>query len=475
MCAFLCCKAAGIEDARSPLPGDLFGVAEHTRVTTTIEEDKLASKVSRAALVAGLAIGVSGLVAVPAEAANSYVTQPVVTGVSSITPESAVLSGAIDTGGDPASTFVASAASPFSVGGLSITASGNLNGFPVNQGYYSTVLFEADPLSDYVASGNQPGGETVTAANIEVPTTTGLSAVSSILGAYPAASNEGATPLTPGTKYVYWLVEQAGETDQATTVNEFSTADLASWAANSGNLTANGFAASSAVSGSNGYAAWFGGTGKYVGDPGDPNNVPGQMINPDWQCVVNSTIAANTNATWTAELAANKVPLAPGATTINGTALPFGIGAVAAGGTLTAQAAQQPAEQGPCVAFYGGNSTNFYTSPVGYFTTPKLGTVVFGSKGVVSGSKVAVSVADKSVEKAAGKLALTVKSHGKTVTVASGKISVVAGATKLVVVKLSGAGKTALAAAGSLTTKVSFTSTTDQPTKGKTVTLTLAK
>ncbi len=65
----------------------------------------MTSKFSRAALIAGLAIGASGLVAVPAEAANGistanyYVNGPAVSGASNITPESAVVSGAIDTGG----------------------------------------------------------------------------------------------------------------------------------------------------------------------------------------------------------------------------------------------------------------------------------------------------------------------------------------------------------------------------------------
>lgn len=436
----------------------------------------MASKVSRATLIAGLAIGASGLVAVPAEAANSYVTQPVVTGVTSITPESAVLSGAIDTGGDPGVAFSASAASPFAVGGLSITTSGNLNGFPVNLGYYSTVLFEADPLSDYVASGDQPGGETVTAATIEVPDGPGLAPVNSEIGGYPAASATTSSPLTPGTKYVYFLVQQAGETDQATTVNEYSATDLTNWVAGSGTMTANGFASSSSVSSSgasaNSEANWAAGTGKFAGDPDDPNNVPGQMLNPDFQCVVNTTIAANANATWAAELAANKVPLAPGSTTIGGTSLPFGPASASASGSFTAQTAQQPAEQGPCVAFYAGNSTNFYTSPVGYFTTPKLGKVVFGHKAKVSGGKVAITVADRSVEKAAGRLALTVKHGRKTYTIASGKISVVAGASDLVNLKLTGAGKAAFAAVKSFAAKVNFTSTTDQTQSGKSVELT---
>ena len=127
-------------------------------------------------------------------------------------------------------------------GGLTITTAAILNGIPLGAGYYSTALFEADPLSDYTASGNQAGPETITAANVEVPTTTGLSAVSSEVGAYPAAASTGSSPLSPATQYVYWVVEQVGETDQATTVNEYSATDLANWIAGSGTITAEGFA-----------------------------------------------------------------------------------------------------------------------------------------------------------------------------------------------------------------------------------------
>jgi len=412
---------------------------------------------------------------VPAQAANNYVTQPVVTGVSTLTPSSAVVTGAIDTGGDPASSFTAGTTSPFSVGGLSITASGLINGIPLGEGFYSTALFEADPLSDYVASGNQPGAETVDAGTVEVPTATGLTSVTAKLGAYPASSATTNQPLTPGTKYVYWLVQQAGESDQATTVNEYSSADLAAFTAGTGSVTANGFASSSKItatgSSANDANAWLTGTGKFAGDAGDPNNAPGQLTNPDWQCVLNSAIAANSNATWLAELAANKVPVAAGTSSLNKTATPYGVSAIGAGGSITATTGQQPAEQGPCVAFFGGNSTNFYTSPVGQFTTPKAGSVAFGSKATVSGGKAAISVANKSTLKAAGQLVLMAKKGGKSITVLSGKISVAAGASEMVNLKLSSAGTSALKSGKSLSTQVKFTATTDQTAAGKTIVL----
>jgi hypothetical protein len=426
----------------------------------------LTSKFSRVALAATCAAGLSGLVAGPAEAINNYVTQPVVTGASALTPESAVLTGAIDTGGDPAVTFNASPASPFAVGGLSVTAPANLNGIPLGVGFYSTALFEADPLTDYTAAGNQPGPETVTAANVEVPTTTGLSAVSAEIGAYPAASGNGSSPLTPGTEYVYWVVEQAGETDAATTVNEYSAADLAAWTNNSGSISAQGFSSSSSVSGSSGIAAWTGGTGKYAGDPADPTTIPASIVNPDYACVLNSTIAANVNGNWVAELAAGKDPVVAGGSAANGTALPYGAASASASGAFTATAGQEPAEQGPCVAFYGGNSTNFYTSPIGYFTTPALGSVVIGANATVAGKKATLKVTDKSVEPAAGTITLAKKG----VTVASGNFSVPAHASASISLKLTPKGVTAVSG-GSVVTKVTYVTTTDQPTATKKVTL----
>jgi hypothetical protein len=428
----------------------------------------LTSKFSRVALAATCAAGLSGLVAGPADAINNYVTQPVVTGVSTLTPESAMLTGAIDTGGDPAVTFNAAPTSPFAVGGLSVTAPANLNGIPLGVGFYSTALFEADPLTDYTAAGNQPGPETVTAANVEVPTTTGLSAVSSVIGAYPAASGNGSSPLTPGTEYVYFLVEQAGETDAATTVNEYDPNDLAHWTAGSGTITADGFASSSSVSSSSSLNAWTGGTGKYAGDPADPTTIPGSIVNPDFACVLNSTIAANTSADWQAELAAGKDPVAAGGSVANGTALPYGVASASSSGAFTATAGQEPAEQGPCVAFYGGNSTNFYTSPIGYFTTPALGAVVIGAKATVTGKKAVLKVSDKSVEPAAGTITLTTKKGA--VTVAAGKFSVPAHASASISLKLTPQGVSAVAS-GSVVTKLVYTTTTDQPTSTKKVTL----
>jgi hypothetical protein len=427
--------------------------------------------VPRLALIGTCAFGVSALVAGTAEAAqNNYVTQPAVTGVSALTPESAVVSGAVDTGGDPGVNFAASAASPLSFGGLTINAcilptvppSGTtcqLNGIPVGLGYYSTALFEADPLSDYIASGNQPGQDTTIAQVVEVPTTTGLSAVSAELGSYPAGNAFGSSALTPGTKYVYWLVQQAGETDQATTVNEYSSADLDAWIKGTA-LSGVGFGK---PSGAASLTAWGGGA-----DPNDPTQVPADLINPDYACVLNTTIAGVTTNTWTAELAAGQVPVSADATaTIGGTALPYGINSVSASGTFTATAKQEPAEQGPCVTFYGGNGTNFYTSPTGEFTTPPLGKILVARKGAVVGRRAVLAISDRSVESAAGTIVLT---NRKGVKVASGKFSVPAGATGAASLKLTGAGA-ALLRKGALVTKVNLTSTTDQPSPSKLVTL----
>ena len=134
----------------------------------------------------------------------------------------------------------------------------------------------------------------------------------------------------------------------------------------------------------NSYSAWLAGTGSFANsngtaDPGDPTKIPGTVVNPDNQCVLNSTIAANPNG---AALVAkgSLVPTAPGPNThvVDGTGtaqnLQFGISSGGVGGALTPTTKQQPGSQGACIAFFGGNSTNFYMSPVGKFTTPKLGT-----------------------------------------------------------------------------------------------------
>jgi len=415
----------------------------------------LTGKFSRAALVAGLAIGASGLVAVPAEAATNYVTQPSVSGVSNVTPESAVLNGVVDTGGDPGTAITAaSSTNPLIFGGLSVTGSSILDGFPVNQGYYSTVLFEADPLADYKANGDQPGPDTVIAATVDVPISTGLSSVHATIGGTQAvAQQNGSSPLTPGTKYAYFIQQQTGVTNAATTVNEYSSADLAAWAAGSGTMNANGWASSSSTT-TNNYASWKAGTAgsAYAGDPQDPTLVPAQLVNPDWACVPNTSptateattglavpavtsLASNTNPTWQAELAAGTVPTAAGSTSLNGTSLPYGISSAAAGGTFSAASAAQPAEQGSCLYYYDGNSTLFYESPVGTFTTPKLGSIVV-RRASVHGSKVALSIADRSVLNASGTLQLEI--GGKVI--ASGRFHATADSSGTSVFTLKGAG-----------------------------------
>ena len=89
----------------------------------------MTSKVSRAALIASLVVGASGLVAVPAEAANGvstanyYVNNPAIGSASTLTPESANVSASIDTGGSPESVLpVPSAGLLWSpVAGITIT------------------------------------------------------------------------------------------------------------------------------------------------------------------------------------------------------------------------------------------------------------------------------------------------------------------------------------------------------------------
>ena len=71
------------------------------------------------------------------------------------------------------------------------------------------------------ANGNLPGPETQQAQDVQVPTTAGISTVSTTIGAFgqAAQNNTGNTPLTPGTKYYYWIVQQPGATDAASNIN----------------------------------------------------------------------------------------------------------------------------------------------------------------------------------------------------------------------------------------------------------------
>jgi hypothetical protein len=220
----------------------------------------LTSKVSRAALIAAIAVGASGLVAVPAEAASfqtgtGLVNQPIITGASQVTPESAIITGAIDTGGYnqpyngtgtttaggyPVAVNIGSTwdegvpgtgfpvtASPITIDGVPLTtpdASGN----PVPT--FSGAWVEYDPVADFDAAGDAPGPETQIAPEEDVDTST--SAYTAIppvtIGGYPAATaeNNSQTPLTPNTQYVYWLVQQTDETTAATTINAFDPVDL---------------------------------------------------------------------------------------------------------------------------------------------------------------------------------------------------------------------------------------------------------
>jgi hypothetical protein len=445
---------------------DVFGVTVEPPSGDNHRRKKLTSKFSRAALVAGIAIGASGLVAVPAEAANGvstanyYVNNPSVAGAANITPESAVVSASIDTGGDPESQLPIPATGLTWAPGITIIStdpnikpykwvnnlSGNdvaVNGIPVsgssssisatitdaagtyggvsdqgnpqtgnpqaisNNGAdnYSDVTFEYDPVSDYVANGNQPGPQVQFAQDMQVPTTTGISSVSTTIGAFgqAAQSNTGNTPLTPGTKYYYWIVQQAGGTDQASNI------DVAAWVGN--------------------------------------KDSSGNPANNSYKCYPNAVIQAD------AFLAAYTQPNAT----------------VTYGGTTL------PADQGPCFYYYGDTSgALYYTSPNGTFTTPALGKVAIASKATATGKGAELKIANSSTYKASGTLDLTV---GKKLagTVKFALQPKAKGSFKIV---LNAKGKAALAknetvkvAPVSQTANVASVSNWDQPLTGKSVKL----
>jgi hypothetical protein len=430
----------------------------------------LTRKFSRAALIAGLAIGASGLVAVPAEAANGistanyYVNNPAIGAPASVTPESAVVSASIDTGGSPESLLPVPAAgltwssianigitagekwddntaptatksgsyvpidgipvsgsssnvsvtitdTPISNGGVTDAGIGPKSGVPQpipNGGAddYSDVTFEYDPVSDYTANGGLPGPETQQAQDIQVPTAAGLSNVSATLGAFgqAAQNNTGNSPLTPGTKYYYWIVQQAGGTDQASNID---------------------------------VAAWVGNT----------SGTPAVPANNSYKCYPNVAIAADPTL---------NAYTAPGAVVNYG------------GQSL-------PADQGPCFYYYGNTGgALYYQSPNGTFTTPALGKVAIGAKATTVGKNTDLKITSASAYKASGTVELTVR--GKLAGIAKFSLQPKAKGTFKVVLTARGkaavkGNKTVKVAPISAGANVASVSNWDQSFSGKSVKL----
>jgi hypothetical protein len=317
------------------------------------------------------------------------VNQPAVFGgATALTPESAVVSATIDTGGG-AETLL-----PVPTGGLTWDGSiaiksgvkwadnstGNyvpLDGIPVsgsnssisfgitdasvsksgptledlsNAGAdnYSTVSVEYDPVSDYVDSGNAPGALTLFSSDVDAPTAAAASTVPVPLGAFgqAALTQTGNLPLTPDTAYYYWFLQQAGATDQATLV------DVSAWTDN-------------------------------------------PSTQPNYECIPNVAIAADpTLSTYTDST------------------------------EITLNGITDPALQGPCVYNYGDLSAAItYSSPVGEFTTPKLGRLVIRQKTVVSGKKTLLPLDNVSAYTASGTIELEDKATGKLLASGSFKFA----------------------------------------------------
>lgn len=146
----------------------------------------MTSKFSRIALAAACAAGLSGLVAGPAEA---VVNTPVVTPATSITPESAVIGAAIDTGDVAPGT---------------------------------SYTFEYDTLSDFNAGGNNA----MFAGPFFADASTALEVATTEIGCYPSITcGLTSTALTPDTTYVYFVQTQPGASGTYTNVASLQSAN----------------------------------------------------------------------------------------------------------------------------------------------------------------------------------------------------------------------------------------------------------
>ena len=163
-------------------------------------------------------------------------------------------------------------------------------------------------------------------------------------------------------------------------------------------------------------AAWAAGTAgsKYAGDPTDPTTIPGSIVNPDYACVLDSTIAANTNAGWQAELAADQGP--DGRRQLEHRWHRASVRRRLGELERCVHRNQRPRSPPSKVRAWRSLAVTRRTSTrarSGTFTTPALGKVVFGSKATVKGKTATLTVTDKSVEKAAGTITLSIKKGKK--------------------------------------------------------------
>jgi hypothetical protein len=497
----------------------VFGIYPLPTSGDNLRRIKLTSKVSRVALIAAVAVGASGLVAVPAadaafQTGTGLVNQPIVTGASQITPESAVITGAVDTGGynqpnNNVTTSSAATAGGYSVvvtpgstwaGGVtgtgypvpstssSITIDGIPTTTPATNGTpaptFSGVWVEYDPVADYVTSGDTPGPETQIAPEEDIDTSTApYTPVPSVtIGGYPAANaeNSGQTPLTPGTAYYYWIVQQTDETTAATTIDAFDPVDLYDFLDGSTTTPPSASGAISGAAGSNSqltgtatgtggaaaytstaplvtsgatendFPAWQAGTGAFGATAANPTGVGAAnaalfngstglsgvpnlatLANPDYSCQADYKLI-------------NGGPFAvnsPGEPWASYTSTSTTTGGIVDGntsgvssnssynsttGTFNYAPAQLDEQPGACADYLGSIANQNYqiSSSVGEFTTPKLGDVKFGAKATLSGKKLTETVQNKSALVASGTVDLTDKIGKKTVTLATGTFKV---------------------------------------------------
>lgn len=400
------------------------------------------SKISRVALTAGVAIGAVGLIVVPAAGAlttadnaistpNYYVNSPMLGGTSKLTPESITVSGVIDTGGNPGSLLQVPAGGLTWNGSITIPSGGvpvagdpfgnsvPIDGIPTSGSNSNVSISVTDAAQDatkpLITSVSNAGADNFSTVTFEYDTLADYTAAGNQPGPKTQFAPDVQVPTAPGLSPVSTTLGAFGQAAQNASGNK-------------------------PLKPNTKYVYWF------VQQPGGTDAATNINVaawaaapqNPTDECYPNVAIAKDkTLSSYTA-------------TTM-----------------ITADGTSAAALQGQCVYYYGNASGALtYQSPVGRFTTPKIGKLTVGRSAQVSGRSATVSFANDSAYKASGSIALADKQGNQ---LASGKFAMKPGGSQKVTLKLTAAGVTA--AKKGAAAAVTLSSDWDQKTGTKTIKL----